>query len=651
MIKIKDKRNMKEQLDMISQVQKGRVDGGLEFQAHITESFADLGLEDGQHIQVSSEKYTSKFNVDSHVPKINWKNVDGSTSSVHLLAEIKKSLKADGIYKVMAIADTFKEKNPNQKYVIFYKDGGIEDTSGSFSDFKKLVNYPSIDAVIPESSIREWFADPKSEFISTKKPIEAAVEESLNRLITYDPAITAYITQGVIDNIGEVDKIKIIEAPTGFGKTYYSVNSLLPYCVDNYDVRLVIIVAPQVALLTPDDLLPEPENGCQDFQFVNGEGWGAWKNAKQYLGLNRKTMLAISDGGFSDKVYKDIKKTIKKLGLQGKVLIVRDEAHYAGSSTIETTERNLGNKPSKYSAAMFRRLSGLLKLTPWVYYLTATPLDEQIDEEFGTNVYVKINKYPPKELLMLRTAKPNTPVFLPEAQNVFQAGQYLNNFIERIFGAEDELRTFVKLKVKNVFHPKELQKKFTGLIKLETSYPGKFKFDKHTIVDVFKECGNMRKFRFVLSTSDGGYQLYEYDKGKVVELENDYEIEQDIYKALGNTEDSLRFYVVVNKGSMGVNIPSLRGLLSFRTPQSEYNGEPVTIMGEQLLGRLARLQHKVEDLYDYFTNKDDFIQYYSMVNSFDMVVEDFPYWRKAIDSFTNKLGSKSELIRFLHEEL
>jgi len=161
----------------------------------------------------------------------------------------------------------------------------------------------------------------------------------------------------------------------------------------------------------------------------------------------------------------------------------------------------------------------------------------------------------------------------------------------------------------------------------------------------------MRKFRFVLSTSDGGYQLYEYDKGKVVELENDYEIEQDIYKALGNTEDSLRFYVVVNKGSMGVNIPSLRGLLSFRTPQSEYNGEPVTIMGEQLLGRLARLQHMVEDLYDYFTNKDDFIQYYSMVNSFDMVVEDFPYWRKAIESFTNKLGSKSELLRFLHEEL
>ena len=102
---------------------------------------------------------------------------------------------------------------------------------------------------------------------------------------------------------------------------------------------------------------------------------------------------------------------------------------------------------------------------------------------------------------------------------------------------------------------------------------------------------------------------------------------------------------------MGVNIPSLRGLLSFRTPLSEFEGVPVTIMGEQLLGRLVRLQHLIEDLYQYFTNKNDFIQYFAMVNSFDMILEDFPYWRQAVREFTDKLGTKNEMVRFLHEEL
>jgi hypothetical protein len=640
--------------DMLSEVQKNRVNTGLEFQSHITESFADLGLENGQHITVESEKYTSNFNVDSHVPILDWENNDGSISSVHLLGEIKKSLKADAIYKVMAIADTFKEENPDKKYVIFYKDGGIEDTKGSHSDFKKLKNYPTIDAVIPESSIREWFKNPKSDFISSKKPIDEAVDKALNRLITYDPAVTKYITDGVIDSINEVDKIKIIEAPTGFGKTYFGVNTLLPYLEANFDVELVIIIAPQVSLLNQKDLLPEKENGCQDFQFQNGEGWGTWREARSMLKCGKKVMLAISDAGFSDKVYRDVKKTIEKLSLKDKVLIIRDEAHYAGSSELETTAKNLGNTPSVYSAAMFTRCSGLLKVTPWVYYLTATPLAEQIEEDFGTNIYIKINEYPPKELLMMRTAKPNTPIFLPEARDIPQAGERLNNFIERIFGAEEELKSFVSQKAIS-FHPIELEKKFNGLIKLETAYPGKFKFDKDTIVEVFEKCGNRRKFNFIISTSDqkkkDGYRTFNYDMGDIKVIENDYEIEQDVYDALADKSDLLRFYVVVNKGSMGVNIPSLKGLLSFRTPKSEFQGEPVTIMGEQLLGRLVRLQHKVEDLYDHFTNKDDFIQYYSMVNSFDMVVEDFPYWRKAIEEFTSKLGSKSEMIRHLYKEL
>lgn len=641
---------MKNYKEMVSEVQKGRVDGGLEFQSHITESFADLGLRDGQHLQVHSKKYTSTFNVDSHIEKIKWHDGD-KVLEVHVLGEIKQSLKADGIYKVMAIADTFKDEHPNDKYVIFYKDGGIEDTSGDFSDFKKLRNYPSIDAVIPESEIRNWCENARSVYIPSEKPIGAAVNETLNRLITYDPAVEEYMTGRVIQTIDDVDKIKIIEAPTGFGKTYYSVNGLLPYFADNHDVQLVIFVAPQVALLTPDDLLPEQRN---DFQFVGGlEGWGAWQQAKDYLELGRKVILPLSDGGMSDKVYNNIKKVIKSLGIERKVLIIRDEAHYAGSSSIKTTKRNLGNEPAKYSAAMFRRLSNLLKLT-WVYYLTATPLDEQIDEEFGTDVYVKINDYPPKESLMLRTAKPNTPVFLPEARSVVQAGQYMNNFIERIFGAEEELRSFVNLKAK-AFAPTELIQKYTGLIKLETSYPGKFKLDKNTIVEVFENCHSTRHFRFIVSIGEGlnheKWRLYEYKDNKITDINHTFTAEGHVYKRLADKSDLLRFYVVVNKGSMGVNIPSLRGLLSFRTPQSEYNGEPVTIMGEQLLGRLTRLMVKVEDLYDYFDNKDDFIQYYTMVDSFDMIVEDFSYWRKTIEEFTKKLGSKSELIRYLYEEL
>ena len=68
---VKQERRVK---TLISEVQKGRVVGGLGYQQHITQSFADYGLIDAQDIRAYSHKHYTNFNVDSQIPGLLWDN-------------------------------------------------------------------------------------------------------------------------------------------------------------------------------------------------------------------------------------------------------------------------------------------------------------------------------------------------------------------------------------------------------------------------------------------------------------------------------------------------------------------------------------------------------------------------------------------------
>lgn len=648
-IRLKERQTKKQERrkkTLVSEVQKGRVVGGLGYQQHITQSFADYGLIDAQDVRVYSHKHYTNFNVDSQVRGLLWNNgVEYNT-----FGEIKQSLKGEGVIKVHVIADTFKEEYPDCKYGIFYKDGCIPK-----GDYEKLKKYPNIDFVVPESKMSEFLSDPHGYYHYTEFDETIVDEEVWQKLKTYDQSLTDDMLNSVISSIDLVDKIKIIEAPTGFGKTHFSVHTLVPYFLDIFKVKIVAFVAPQVALLSKRKLRTP---GLVDYQIES-----ELPEAKRMVKDGCRVIVPMSDDKFRTRGGAEwLVKTSKELGLDNQILLIRDEGHYSGSSKIDTVEGNTGSNPTKYLGTMFKAINKVMKVTPYVYYLTATPVKEQLEEMFGTDMYHLINDYPSIDKLFLRTAKLDKITFFPkltgdEGRDINKGSVILNNFVEALYTKEKQIHTFVDLcdidtddfLTMGDNHP--LKKKLSGIIKLETKYKDKVKLSDESLDNMFKMANIQRNFNYCISVANE-YRLRKVENGKVTEIPCDFQVEDDVYDALDDKNNPLKFYCVIDKGSMGVDIPSLHGLLSFRTPGTEFEGKPVIVQGEQLFGRLARLHVLIEDLYQYnWKSKDDMIKYYCMMNSFDVFCEDLEYWRDTHKSYLLKQGSIDDTRRHLIEEL
>jgi len=638
---------------LVSEVQKGRVVGGLGYQTHITQSFADSGMIDAQGIRVYSKKHFTTFNVDSQVPGLIWE--DGKKHDT--FGEIKQSLKGEGIIKVHEISDAFKEDYPDCKYGIFYKDGCIPK-----GDFSKLERYPSIDFVVPESKMKDFLKNPRDMFEYIDFDEQVVDDSVFNKLVAYDSTLTDEMLEYVIESLSLTDKIKMIEAPTGFGKTHFSVHTMFPYFFKNLDVKLIVYVVPQKALMAFKKLYSKNHVIQPQIKF-------SWNKAKQALDAGAPVILAVTDNSFcydkkSDNLIKDkIIDLCVNEGYKDKVMVVRDEGHYSGSSGEEFYPKNMGSIPYKYQASMYKACSEILEeATPHVYYLSATPLHEQLNNTFGSDTYALINKHPEVKDLLLRTAKIRHITFNPKIEigtgKIKRGAKYMTAAVENMINREKSLWSFVdqcELEEDLDFlqlgenHP--LKKKQTIIVKLERSTEGKVKLDKDSYVELMESADIQHDFNFVISTGES-ITVYSLKGGKVTQLDVKYDDEQQIYDDLEDKNSSLRMYAVIEKGSMGVDIPSGSTLLIFRNPKTFFEGSPVTTNGVQLFGRMARLQVMVDDLYKYnWNSKEDFVKYYQMANSFDVFCEDNAYWRATMNEYKSKQGVLENVSRHLYKEL
>jgi len=647
------KKQERRQRTLVSEVQKIRVDSGLGYQAHITQSYADSGLLDAQQVRVYSKKHFTTFNVDSQVPGLMWE----SGKKHDTFGEIKQSLKGEGIIKVHAISDAFKEDYPDCKYGIFYKDGCIPK-----GDFYKLEKYPNIDFVVPESKMKDFLANPRDMFEYINFDEEIVDNEVFNKLKAYDETLTDEMMAYVIESLSLTDKIKMIEAPTGFGKTHFSVHSMFPYFFKNLDVKLITYIVPQKALMSFKKLYSK--NHPVGTQIAYN-----WADAIERLNAGTLVILAVTDNSFSydKKTGSLIKDKIIDLcvngGYKDKVMVVRDEGHYSGSSGEEFYPKNMGSTPYKYQASMYKACCEILeKATPHVYYLSATPLHEQFNKSFGSDTYALINKHPELKDLLLRTAKLRNVTFNPEIpltmDKIKRGAKYMTAAVENMMNREKSMWSFVdqcgleeNLDFLQLGDNHPLKKKQSMIVKLERSTEGKVKLDKDTYVELMESADIQHDFDFVISTGES-IIVYSLKGGKATQLDVNYDNEQEIYDDLEDKNSSLRMYAVIEKGSMGVDIPSASTLLIFRNPKTFFEGNPVTTNGIQLFGRMARLQITIDDLYKYnWNSKEDFVKYYQMVNSFDVFCENTDYWRETMKEYTEKQGVLENVVRHIYKEL
>jgi hypothetical protein len=98
-----------------------------------------------------------------------------------------------------------------------------------------------------------------------------------------------------------------------------------------------------------------------------------------------------------------------------------------------------------------------------------------------------------------------------------------------------------------------------------------------------------------------------------------------------------------------MDILPLNFLLSMRTFTNKFQGTPVTHRAEQLLGRCRRLVLTIEELSPFFDDVEQFIKYYTMINSYQAFLPNKEYWTSAQNEIDKKYPSEDEIAMMIRQ--
>jgi hypothetical protein len=210
----------------------------------------------------------------------------------------------------------------------------------------------------------------------------------------------------------------------------------------------------------------------------------------------------------------------------------------------------------------------------------------------------------------------------------------------------------------NKLGSEKLLQKLTGAIILETQYKDNDKDD----IKWFKGFMNQPSmtipsnwdFDVALDTSDE-MGVWRFRNGKITELtrdeelQNGYDTSDSLIASMSDTESKLKFLVLVGKGSVGMDILPLNFLLSMRTFTNKFEGTPVTHRAEQLLGRCRRLVLTIEELAPFFDDVEQFIKYYTTINSYQAFLPNKEYWISAQNEIDKKYPSEDEIAMMIRQ--
>lgn len=426
----------------------------------------------------------------------------------------------------------------------------------------------------------------------------------------------AYCNQPTFKSIRNL--IGIIVGKTGQGKTFSITDKMIPeWSKPNHDLQLVVVSAPQNGIL--DEI---------DFAICAREnGWLHTTNphtALEYLENDEKVIYLSTHQGLISKNGKKLLKYSKDNEVKHAVII--DEAHTWLCTNPEVYKKVVGWNTDGYSATLYNLLSEVCSYNPYVFGLTATPNGEQTGKVPIPNSKTSfqiINKSCPVQLLLPKQAWIKEHGYL----NLQNTTETFNKVKQRIIEIENsKVNTGVKK---------------TLLLSCSVSgYGSPYEVESvlKQVKSIYKELGINDEFKICVMTS-GRNESHTPD-GDIKK-----ETEDSLKRNLNKTDNPLSVLIVVHKGTMGMNIPTLSGVMVLkRTDKDDGEGLSLTEFARQLMGRLVRINvsdsKKFKREFDY-----DFSEYYQSLsdseredaieaNSFFVdIPADNEMWELAIQEF------------------
>jgi hypothetical protein len=278
---------------------------------------------------------------------------------------------------------------------------------------------------------------------------------------------------------------------------------------------------------------------------------------------------------------------------------------------------------------MFKSLAELSTVSPYIFGLTATPNGEQLGyiTPLGNMKFEVINSLPPKKLLMGKTAYLNgVKTYDAEwfTDNKFLINGLYQEAIVKLFMSETKKTMMVS--VGNVCAKTGYNLDYVKMITQNAIHSNALAPDDEK---TFAIMTGDKKVTGVYAVN-GSFEVMDED---------------DIKEKLNDLNDPLKIVIVVQKGTMGMNIYTLKSLVSFKPQEKmDKSGNSLTEFAIQTLGRLVRLNPGMPiaeftekygyDLGEYIkTLNDEEIQKLLIANSFDILVPNTDMWIEAITKF------------------
>lgn len=441
--------------------------------------------------------------------------------------------------------------------------------------------------------------------------------------------------------------IKVMEAPTGMGKSWVIFNVLSPTFLENHG-SIHIHTAPHTETINEKEIeayVSDAFNtkGFTPLVIYNGMTID-WTYIRQSLINGRKIIMILSDSKLRHLMEEDmspIEMIVSDYG--NEVLLTRDEMSWGTTSSPENYRNNQGYSGHKYRGTYIRNLINLHKLGANFTGFTATPTREQkgeLETDFGNDIQI-INQWPEKHELVLFQKW----IRVMEMRN-YTTDDYWDTSILRkeIKWLSDKIEGKEK-EIQDILENTKLvdTDKFTGIISLQTRYKEREdRLTVETLLEALREHPYLlnSEYNLIVTTSEG-WTEYDYkgdetgEKGK-----------GDEWLTLMNSNYSkARIVVVIMKGNYGINIPTLCAGVALRNPnpKTKDTKELILTSGKQFIGRLNRSNMSNQAWKNFRTLVNEYglekaYLYMDTKNTFDFHAPsgNNGYWKEVMDEFQAK---------------
>ena len=432
---------------------------------------------------------------------------------------------------------------------------------------------------------------------------------------------------------------KMIIGTTGLGKTYTTFNTYIPYLFDNDDLDLVLYTYPLTEVYNEEDAFAVELNTNKKIKVVGGDE--DLDKVFLYLKHGFKVLVAVTHQKILHKSNEYFIDDIIKRGI--KVGWFVDEPHtWLACSDRENYPDTTGNTNITYNASLYKAVSKISAISPYVFGTTATPTNEHkhLVEPFGDMKFKIINTYPTTQEMLSRAGWFGGEQYF-DLNDENETHHVFNNFVDRLIE-------------KNELFGKRVMMIQCGRRNSKIGY--NVEDVLRLLKDNLVSSSNLIDNQIAVLTSDfKGYVNFKktnFNNGTYQFIYDDVS-EQQVIKDLNNPDHPCKFVLFVEKGKCGLNVHCLKQFFSFRTTDKKtsknLNEEPITNQAVQIIGRMMRIWTGVSnkdfvkqwgyDLTNYVKSLNTVQKQILLeLNSFDICIPDNNMWRATVKDVRTKFN-------------